>query len=144
MGEIIKAVLIGAFIIIGISVLGSALWEIISFWVDYDIEKHYKRIKFSQFRNLFSIAPEKWGMYSNSVAYYRDYEHGSGYEHFSFSLIDLIKYRKFYKSFNQGEKERKDTERMRDIVEEWQTDIDKYKAKYGLSHGGKNERISEN
>ena len=128
----------------GLAFFSLAFWTIADYCTDYSSNKCYKRIKFSQFLNLFSIAPEKWGMYSSSVAYYRDYEHGSGYENFSFSFIDLIKYRKFYKSFNQREKERKDTERMRDIVEEWQKDIDKYKEKYGIRHGGKNERISEN
>lgn len=132
--EIIKAVIIGALVLIGTVCFFAALWEIVCLCVHYDNEKGHKRIKFSQFLHLFSIAPEKWGMYAHSVVYYREL---GIFENFSFSMLDLIKYHKFYKRFNQREKDRENADRMRRVVEEWQRDIDKYKEKHGINTGGR-------
>lgn len=92
------------------------------------------KISYRQFRSLYAIAPEKWQIDDGLYVGYRLRE-PTGLElsweiprrFFYFSLIDAVRFDLWRLRENSEKEKREKNEKLAEVIECWQHDIDEYR-----------------
>lgn len=108
-------------------------------------KSNYPKLSYKQFVDYYWINPDKWFLWNNYVDYtYFDqksikstFTSGTVHKKFTFSFIDMLKYRKFkYNIETNKEKQNKlrtDNEAYKILIKGVQKDIDKLKNKVKMN-----------
>lgn len=95
------------------------------------------KISFEQFKTFYSLAPDKWYLYSGHVSYKLENKIFS--RDLQFSFIDTIRYVKWKGKLDEDEALAKQSEEFKEVLESIQKDLEEYKKKYFANSATSNE-----
>ena len=111
---------------------------VIVYLVRYFCGRHdcHAKISYRQFRSLYAIAPEKWRLDCGLCVGYRLREPtalgrlcGVPRRFFYFSLIDAVRFDLWRLRENSEKEKQEKNEKLAEVIECWQHDIDEYREK---------------